>query len=127
MFDFLKEKAKSLKESTAQNTGEFLMKNALKGQDLFGEHYQKIEPIIVNGLLGIAEEKLKDEAFLEGQLQKVYEILPMPIRVLMPREKFLEMAIKQKAPLLQKVAEIKDKRNETPLLAQGGAATRQEG
>jgi hypothetical protein len=110
MFNSLKDKATSLAQVAAQKTDAALSSGSQRGQELFAEHYPKIEPMVVDGLLSVAEEKLNDELVLSGYIEKTYELLPMPVRLMVSRAQFTEFAMKHKAPLLQKVAEAKDKR-----------------
>ena len=110
MFNSLKDKATSLAQVAGQKTDAALSSGSQKGQELFADYYPKIEPMVVDGLLSVAEEKLNDELVLSGYIEKTYELLPMPVRLVVSRAQFIEFAMKHKAPLLQKVAEAKDKR-----------------
>jgi hypothetical protein len=110
MFNSFKEKATSLAEAATQKTGTALSSGNQKAQELFADYYPKMEPMIVDGLLGMAGEKLNDEVLLAVYFEKAYELLPMPIRLIVTRAQFIEFTMKHKAPLLQKVHEIKHKR-----------------
>jgi hypothetical protein len=110
MFNSFKEKATSLAEAASQKTEAALSSGSQKGQELFADYYPKMEPMIVDGLLGMAEEKLNDELALSGYFEKAYELLPMPVRLVVSRAQFIEFTMKHKAPLLQKVSEVKHKR-----------------
>lgn len=110
MFNSFKEKATSLAEAASQKTEAALSSGSQKGQELFADYYPKIEPMIVDGLLGIAGEKLNDEVLLSAYFEKAYELLPMPVRLIVTRAQFIDFTMKHKAPLLQKVEEIKHKR-----------------
>ena len=110
MFNSLKDKATSLAQVAGQKTDAALSSGSQKGQELFADYYPKIEPMVVDGLLSVAEEKLNDELVLSGYIEKTYELLPMPVRLMVSRAQFIEFTMKHKTPLLQKVAEVKQKR-----------------
>jgi hypothetical protein len=81
-----------------------------KAIELFEKHRPEIENILVNGLLTVAEEKLKDNETLKQVFEKGYEALPLPVRLLLPCATFVEFSMKEKEPLLLKVQEYKRKR-----------------
>lgn len=116
MLDSLKQKTQSLVEDTTQKFNSSVNQNLEKYRQIFSENYSKIEPILVNGLLDIAEDKLKDEKFLSDCFEKIYEILPIPIRLVLPRNLFTNFLLKSKHPLLEKVSKIKNQKNEQILI-----------
>jgi hypothetical protein len=61
MFNSFKDKAKAIADLSVQKAGAAASSSSSKLQELFDQNYPKIEPIIVNGLLKIGEEKLKDD------------------------------------------------------------------
>jgi len=59
-----------------------------------------LDSIVINGLLNIAEEKLSDDVFIESVFSKAYELLPVPVRLVVRREWCLGYLQSRKAPLL---------------------------
>lgn len=59
-----------------------------------------LEIIVINGLLNIAEDKLSDDAFIASVFSKAYELLPVPVRLVVRREWCLGYLQSRKAPLL---------------------------
>ncbi|MCV0499384.1 hypothetical protein MLW14_025310, partial [Escherichia coli] len=55
---------------------------------------------IISGLLNIAEDKLSDDVFIESMFSKAYELLPVPVRLVVRREWCLNYLQSRKAPLL---------------------------
>ncbi len=57
-------------------------------KNLVPEKYRAIvENVVFNGLLGIAEDKLNDDEFINNLFNKVYEILPTPVRLIISLER----------------------------------------
>ncbi|MEI6596295.1 MAG: hypothetical protein WCO28_12085 [Bacteroidota bacterium] len=112
MFNSFKDKAKAIADLSAKKAGAAASSSSSKLQELFDQNYPKIEPIIVNGLLKIGEEKLKDDKLLNTIFEKGYEILPFPVRLIISRARFLEFTMTHRDSLLQKVMTLKDQRNE---------------
>ena len=59
-----------------------------------------LDIIVINGLLNIAEDKLSDDVFIESVFSKAYELLPVPVRLVVRREWCLAYLQSRKAPLL---------------------------
>ncbi len=112
MFNSFKDKAKAIADLSAQKVAATASSSSSKLQELFDQNYPKIEPIIVNGLLKIGEEKLKDDKLLNTIFDKGYEILPFPVRLIISRARFHEFTMTHRDSLLQKVMTLKDQRNE---------------
>lgn len=109
-----KNKTKSMFESATQKTTVAIIdagvtaKSAISsGKESAGEVYEKygpaIEKVVVDGLLGIAEEKLQDEKFLKISLEKLYEVLPIPVRMIVSRDDFFDFCLARKEPILVKI------------------------
>ena len=49
--------------------------------ELWKQHGSKIESLVVEGLLNIAEDKLINETEIRNVIRKVYELLPTPVRL----------------------------------------------
>ncbi len=114
MFTSFKDKAKEIADLAAQKTEVAVSSSSTKLQDLFDQYYPKIEPIIVNGLLKIAVDKLKDDKSLNTIFLNAYKMLPLPVRLIIPKHRFLEFTMTHRDPLLQKVLTLKENRNKKP-------------
>jgi len=82
-----------------------------KGHDLIDHHWPKVERVVVDGLLNVAADKLKDEASVQLVLERAYEALPTLVRLALSRERYLEMVVKRKEPLLARIEEARARRN----------------
>ncbi|WP_050449692.1 hypothetical protein [Achromobacter spanius] len=81
-----------------------------KGHDLIDQHWPKIERVVVDGLLNVASDKLKDEASVQLVLERAYEALPTLVRLALSRERYLEMIVKRKGPLLARIESARARR-----------------
>lgn len=64
------------------------------------KYKQLLDSIVINGLLNIAEDKLSDDAFIESVFGRAYELLPVPVRLVVRREWCLGYLQSRKVPLL---------------------------
>ncbi|MDA5483451.1 hypothetical protein PGS49_22920, partial [Yersinia intermedia] len=71
-----------------------------------------LENIVINGLLNIAEDKLNDDAFVESVFSKAYELLPVPVRMVVKREWCLSYLQSRKSPLLVQLQLYRDARSQ---------------
>lgn len=72
-----------------------------KGPESRTTRYKRLlDSIVISGLLNIAEDKLSDDVFIESMFSKAYELLPVPVRLVVRREWCLDYLQSQKAPLL---------------------------
>ncbi len=111
MFSSFKDKAREITDLAAQKKGAAVSSSNSKHKDLFDQYYPKIEPIIVNGLLKIAVDKLKDDKSLNTIFLTAYKMLPIPVRLIIPKNRFLEFTMTHRDPLLQKALILKENRN----------------
>lgn len=84
-----------------------------------------LDSIVINGLLNIAEDKLSDDAFIESVFSKAYELLPVPVRMVLKREWCLSYLQSRKAPLLTQLQLYRAGRNSIealPMLAEAEPA-----
>lgn len=63
-----------------------------------------LDSIVISGLLNIAEDKLSDDVFIESVFSKAYELLPVPVRLVVRREWCLSYLQSRKAPLLAQLS-----------------------
>lgn len=78
--------------------------------EIWKQHGSKIENLVVDGLLNIAEDKLINETEIRSVIAKVYELLPTPVRLLLPRDTIINKILEQKGPILAKVSDVRSKR-----------------
>ncbi len=72
-----------------------------KGPESRTTRYKRLlDSIVISGLLNIAEDKLSDDVFIESMFRKAYELLPVPVRLVVRREWCLDYLQSQIAPLL---------------------------
>ncbi|MDX7149137.1 hypothetical protein ABN302_17160 [Escherichia coli] len=72
-----------------------------EGQESRTTRYKRLlDSIVISGLLTIAEDKLSDDVFIESMFTKAYELLPVPVRLVVRREWCLDYLQSRKAPLL---------------------------
>ena len=112
MFKNLTAKAKGLTEgvelkgaiqSVTDGAKSAVIDQRLKASKVLQANWGKVEPLIYKGLLDVADEKLNDEAFLSEIFGKVYEVLPMPVRLALTKEKFTSICLDMRGPLTEKV------------------------
>ncbi|GEM_PF-943062 len=115
------ERGRELAGATAEKGRELAGATAEKGSALVEQHWQTIERVTVDGLLSVSAEKLKDDAMVKDVLERAYEALPTVIRLVLPRERYLEIVIQKKQPLLAKIEGARNRRQER---AQSGAANK---
>ena len=115
------ERGRELAGTTAEKGRELAGATAEKGSALVEQHWQTIERVTVDGLLSVSAEKLKDDAMVKDVLERAYEALPTVIRLVLPRERYLEIVIQKKQPLLAKIEGARNRRQER---AQSGAANK---
>jgi len=115
------ERGRELAGATAEKGRELAGATAEKGSALVEQHWQTIERVTVDGLLSVSAEKLKDDAMVKDVLERAYEALPTVIRLVLSRERYLEIVIQKKQPLLAKIEGARNRRQER---AQSGAANK---
>lgn len=81
--------------------------------ELWKQHVSTIETLVVDNLLNIAEDKLINDSDIRAVIAKVYELLPTPVRLVLPRDTIIDKILEQKAPILAKVASAREKRKTT--------------
>jgi hypothetical protein len=112
-------KGLALAGATAVKGRELAGATAEKGSALVEQHWQTIERVTVDGLLSVSAEKLKDDAMVKDVLERAYEALPTVVRLVLPRDRYLEIVIQKKQPLLAKIEGARNRRQER---TQAGAA-----
>lgn len=73
--------------------------------DVISRYRPVIERVVLDGLVGIAEDKLQDDVLVASIFNKAYELLPTPVRLVLPREKCLNWLMQNREPLLLKLGD----------------------
>lgn len=87
----------------SQDTSKSFSEKKKKTSEVMQKHWPTVERLLVEGLLGIAEEKLRDTESVVYVFDKVYEALPIAVRLLVGRDKFIGYCVSHQAPLLEKI------------------------
>ena len=74
------------------------------------KHYLQIENLVIDALLNLAEDKLIHDADLRLVMNKVFELLPTPVRLVLPRDYCINKILEHKEPILKRLATSKQKR-----------------
>ena len=83
------------------------MKDQLNLNEMQKQNSSKVENLVIDGLLVLTEDKLINETEIRAVIAKVYELLPTPIRLVLPRDFIINKILEQKGPLLNKVTETR--------------------
>lgn len=115
MFSKLTDSARALKEkvdleAAKQRASAQLDTGIQSAGAAWDSHWPKVERLLVEGLLSLAEEQLRDDKMLERAFTKVYEALPLAARFVLPRDRFTEFAMARREPLLLKVQGLRAER-----------------
>lgn len=113
MSENTQEKLKGLKEKVSKRRNASSIDNPVEQVEVnFSEQttegaesrttrYKRLlDSIVISSLLNIAEDKLSDDVFIESVFSKAYELLPVPVRLVVRREWCLSYLQSRKAPLL---------------------------
>ncbi len=79
--------------------------------DFWTRHKDLIEKIVIDGLIGIADDKLSDKEFMLSSFETLYELLPTPLRLVISRDFFINKCIAQKDVIQIKVIAVKKNRD----------------
>lgn len=118
--EHLADKTRSMRDSIERNdalsnartaVSEGIASGKSQANEMLTQYWPKIEYLIVNGLLTVAEEKLKDDEFVSAVVEKAYETLPTPVRLVLPRTLVIEYGMKQRQPMLVRLREIRETRS----------------
>ncbi len=104
-------------ESAKNTTAGSLTETKSKVGGIMESNWPKVETVIYEGLLGVAEGKLQDDAALASAFDKVYEMLPMPIRLVVSRVKFIDFCMTKKEPIVAKFSTYRSSKIEALSIA----------
>ncbi|CAG20352.1 hypothetical protein [Photobacterium profundum] len=102
MFGKLKNKAKEL--SSSNDTDNEM--GSRKINEIIQSQWPKIEGILLERMIPLAGDKINDDEFITKAFENTYEFLPMPIRMLLSKEKFVSYCKTHKEPLIEKINEL---------------------
>ncbi len=85
-----------------------------KVQALMVTHYPTVEPWILARLMDFTEQRLLDEHQVRSVLEKAYEMLPLPARLLLPRARFVDHLMTQRSALVKQVQQLRGKASALP-------------
>lgn len=117
MFGLIADKAKLIKGAVGEavtSAGEIVVSAKDSVVDSVGNgasaassqleaHWPAVEKLLVGGLLTVAHDSLKnDEVFLVA-IEKAFELLPAPIRLLLPRSKFIEFSLTHRNSIVKRL------------------------
>ncbi|MCC4597682.1 hypothetical protein NRY95_17980 [Xanthomonas campestris pv. phormiicola] len=108
MFGLVAGKAKLLSESLSEKVvsvkGAALSSvagGASVATEYVEKHWPQIERLLVDGMLTIAHERIADDESFSLVAEKAFELLPTPVRLLLPRSAFLAHSEKHRASIIQ--------------------------
>lgn len=127
MFGFIADKAKALTEAvtdTVSSASDVVVSAKDTVLDSVGEgasvaisrvekHWPAVEKVLVDGLLTVAHDRLKDDEIFLLAVEKAFELLPTPVRLILPRSAFIKHSLTHRDSI---VAQIEAKRNDRMLL-----------
>ncbi|BFI63146.1 hypothetical protein KD5_28960 [Yersinia pseudotuberculosis] len=88
-------------DNPVEQVEENVSEQTTEGPESRTTRYKRLlDSIVINGLLNIAEDKLSDDIFIESVFSRAYELLPVPVRLVVRREWCLGYLQSRKAPLL---------------------------
>lgn len=137
MFGFIADKAKALSEAVSEtmtsasdavvSAKDSVLDSVGEGANVAVSHAEKywpaVERVLVDGLLTVAHDRLKDDDVFLLAVEKAFELLPTPIRLVLPRSAFIKHSLAHRDSI---VAQIDAKRSARLLLedskaVEGGA------
>jgi hypothetical protein len=116
MFKGMLDKAKDLKDKADMSLTLEDSKNAAnttldagrnKASEAFETHWPKVEAFVLEGALPLATEKLADDGVLRSLFEKAYALLPIPLRLILPKATFVEMGMSRRDPLLRRLQDLR--------------------
>lgn len=97
-----KDLANNATASVVQGASDNLDSGKSKINDFVDQNWPKIEAILIEQLTSMAAGKINN-MILEKLLDHAYDALPFPIRLVLSREKIVEIAMSNSDSLLRKI------------------------
>jgi hypothetical protein len=106
-----KESAKLINKSFIPLSENLNKSNSLLDNQIISEipssiiekHWAKVEKILYEMLVNLANSKLNDDESLAFVFDKAYELMPTPIRLILPRNQFIQFCLNRKELILRKI------------------------
>ncbi|MGZ9667520.1 hypothetical protein ACXX9E_15755 [Pseudomonas sp. GNP014] len=127
MFGYLADKAKALSESVSETVIsakdavlDSIGEGANAANDYLDKNWPQIERVLVDGLLTVTHDRIKDDEVFLLVAEKAFELLPAPIRLLLPRSAFLAHTEKHRASIVELI-EVKRQQRlalESPMITE---------
>lgn len=83
-----------------------------RASGLMEEYRPTVERVVVDGLLTIALDSLRDDAKVRGVMESAYELLPAPVRLVLSRERYLKFVLDNRDGLVLKASTYQVERTE---------------
>ncbi|MCY7264281.1 hypothetical protein [Pseudomonas protegens] len=117
MFGFIADKAKALSDAVSEtmvSAGEAVVSAKDTVVESVGEgasaavsqvekHWPAVERILVDGLITVAHDRLRDDEVFLLAVEKAFELLPTPIRLVLPRSSFIKHSMAHRDSLVMKI------------------------
>ncbi|WP_434703011.1 hypothetical protein J3P85_19105 [Pseudomonas sp. Z1-12] len=117
MFDFLAGKAKALSGSVGEKVSsakDSILDSVGEGKNVAVDYLEKnwpqIERVLVDGLLTVTHDRIKDDEIFLLVAEKAFELLPAPVRLLLPRSTFLAHTEKHRASIVEMIETKREQR-----------------
>jgi len=87
-------------ESTVAETVKDVKKDT---NTIIDKYWPIIEELLLKQLLSAAESGLNNDEALERIFSTAYDVMPLPVRLVLPQETFLKFCMDRKKPILEKL------------------------
>lgn len=77
--------------------------------ELWKQHGQQVQGLVVQQLLNVAEEKITQDEELAKTVTQIYQLLPANIAALLPADLVANKIIENKAVILSQVQQLRSK------------------
>lgn len=126
MFDFISSKAKAISGavggtltsaadkavSIKDTVVEGVSDGASSATGYVESHWPTVQKVIVDGLITVAHDRLQDDEVFLAAVNKAFEFLPMPVRLILPRAALERHSLTQRDAIVKLLAEKKAERDE---------------
>ncbi|MCP6692180.1 hypothetical protein [Pseudomonas donghuensis] len=118
MFGFIANKAKALTEVVTEKVSsasdavasakgavlESVGEGATAAVSRVEKHWPAVEKVLVDGLLTVTHDRLKDDEFFLLAVEKAFELLPAPVRLVLPRSSIIKHSLTHRDSIVEKIA-----------------------
>ncbi|MCJ0972154.1 hypothetical protein MST27_02060 [Pseudomonas sp. PS1] len=73
-------------------------------------YWPTIERVLVEGLLAVAHDRLNDDATFVWAVDKAFELLPTPVRLVVPRTALHEHSLRHRETIIKKLEAVQAQR-----------------